>query len=512
MSWIAVARKDFRDTVQSRALWVLVAVFVALSVVSTYAYVEVPEMFGSPGGATFGGLIFFTLGISALFVPLAAIVVGYKSLAGERELGSIKLLLSLPTTRANVFAGKVLGRAAVLAVGLGVGLVAGLGFGAAMLGEASSYWCSGRSSCSASATPASTRLTSDRPTSSPRNAASGRSGDVRGGRSRESIVPGRVTFPGAERCIGRHRRRSGSSAPLSVHISPGIDKIFMIVLKTTITRALFGSDMANQPLKKSRRDVLKKTGLVATVAGTQMAIATASSDDDELHLATRPFVELKLEYRGATEHANAVGCGGLKYLTGDGLATLLNYSAWDGEPGDVVVGYDGNLQDPSFLQRGVTMKYLTAEGRFQGYGTRSFRLADSYEAEMPSVSARGDDVRVGFATESAVLGTSEQAELSLGTERVSVVPSADETREVEVRDRETGERTTKQRSVRPDPVEVTVEPVVTARAHGRTKFFGAEDRTVVPSDSDHVLAKHVRSEVGGAGDELVVATEAGENR
>jgi len=135
VTWFTVAKKDFRDAVQSRALWALVAVFVVFSLVSTYAYVQVPEMFGSPGGATFGGLLFFTLGITGLFVPLAAIVVCYKSLAGERELGSIKLLLSLPTTRGQAFAGKVVGRAAVLVFGLGVGLVVGLGFGSALLGE-----------------------------------------------------------------------------------------------------------------------------------------------------------------------------------------------------------------------------------------------------------------------------------------------------------------------------------------------------------------------------------------
>ncbi len=135
MTTLAVAKKDFRDAVQSRALWALVTVFVLLSVVSSYAYVEVPEMFGSPGGATFPGLIFFTVGLIGLFVPLAAIVVCYKSVAGERELGSIKLLLSLPTDRLNVFAGKVVGRAAVLAFGLGIGLTVGLGFGSALLGE-----------------------------------------------------------------------------------------------------------------------------------------------------------------------------------------------------------------------------------------------------------------------------------------------------------------------------------------------------------------------------------------
>jgi len=135
MTWATVAKKDFRDAVQSRALWALVGVFVVLSVISTYAYVEAPALLGSATEATFGGLIFFTIGLTGLFVPLSAIVVCYKSLAGERELGSIKLLLSLPTTRGQVFVGKIVGRAAVLAFGLGVGLVVGLGVGAALLGD-----------------------------------------------------------------------------------------------------------------------------------------------------------------------------------------------------------------------------------------------------------------------------------------------------------------------------------------------------------------------------------------
>ncbi|MDS0301003.1 ABC transporter permease [Halogeometricum sp. S1BR25-6] len=137
MTWLVIAKKDFRDAVQSRALWALVAVFVLLSLVSTYAYVQVPEMLGESTGATFAGLIFFTVGLTGLFVPLAAIVVCYKSLAGERELGSIKLLLSLPTNRLNVFTGKVAGRAGVLVFGLGIGLLVGLGFGSVLLGALS---------------------------------------------------------------------------------------------------------------------------------------------------------------------------------------------------------------------------------------------------------------------------------------------------------------------------------------------------------------------------------------
>ncbi len=132
---LAVAKKDFKDAVQSRALWSLVSIFVLLLLATTYAYVELPEMFGPTDQATFGGLLFFTVGITGLFIPLAAIIVCFKSLAGERELGSIKILLSLPVTRSDILFGKLLGRAAVLTTGLAVGLVLGLGFGAVLLGS-----------------------------------------------------------------------------------------------------------------------------------------------------------------------------------------------------------------------------------------------------------------------------------------------------------------------------------------------------------------------------------------
>lgn len=134
MSSVTVARKDFRDAIQSRALWALIVTFGVLSSITTYGYTEAPGLFGSESEPTFGGLVFFLLTFTSLFVPVAAIVVGYKAIAGERELGSIKLLLSQPTTRREVFVGKVVGRALVLGVGLAVGLLVGLLVGALLIG------------------------------------------------------------------------------------------------------------------------------------------------------------------------------------------------------------------------------------------------------------------------------------------------------------------------------------------------------------------------------------------
>lgn len=135
MSWAAVARKDFYDAVQSRSIWALSGFFILLAIGLTYAYAEVPLLSGEQG--TIGGLTFFLAGIVGTFVAVTAVVLCYRSIAGEDELGSMKLLLSLPHSRSDVLLGKVLGRTGVLTLPLGIGLGVGLAMGILMLGRGS---------------------------------------------------------------------------------------------------------------------------------------------------------------------------------------------------------------------------------------------------------------------------------------------------------------------------------------------------------------------------------------
>jgi ABC-2 type transport system permease protein len=133
MSWVAVARKDFRDALRSRALWGLSAVFLLLVGVFAVAYATVDEVSGGDPSAL--GLIFFVASAIGTFVSLAAIVVCYRAIAGERESGSMKLMLALPHTRRDVVVGKLVGRTAVLAVPIVVALLVGSVLGTALLGE-----------------------------------------------------------------------------------------------------------------------------------------------------------------------------------------------------------------------------------------------------------------------------------------------------------------------------------------------------------------------------------------
>ncbi len=123
MSWAVVARKDFNDARRSRSLWGLSVAFLLLAVLFAALYAYVPEVSADAEASSLGLLAFLSAPV-AIFVAVAALVTAYKSVAGETESGSGKLLLSLPHSRGDVVLGKVLGRALVLAVPVVVGLVA----------------------------------------------------------------------------------------------------------------------------------------------------------------------------------------------------------------------------------------------------------------------------------------------------------------------------------------------------------------------------------------------------
>ena len=122
MSLPAIAEKDFQDTVRSRGMLILVALFSLL--VAVFAIVVRPTGEGGEQFATEVLLQFFVGPLLVtILVPLVGVVVGYNAVSGERESGSLKLLLSLPHSRADVVFGKVLGRGAALSFAVFAGFL-----------------------------------------------------------------------------------------------------------------------------------------------------------------------------------------------------------------------------------------------------------------------------------------------------------------------------------------------------------------------------------------------------
>ena len=121
MSLEAISRKDFEDAVRSRWLLALSALFVLL--VAVAVYLIRPQAGQTVPSNEVLNYVLVKDGLVTTLIPLIALVVSYSAVVGERESGSLKLLLSLPHSRADVVFGKVLGRSAAISVPVLVGFL-----------------------------------------------------------------------------------------------------------------------------------------------------------------------------------------------------------------------------------------------------------------------------------------------------------------------------------------------------------------------------------------------------
>lgn len=117
-----IAAKEFRDRIRNRWVLAVALVFTVFALVIAY--------FGSAehGAVGFRGIEVTIASLVSLVIyllPLIALMLGYDAIVGERERGSLDLLLSLPITRLELLAGKYLGLAAALTTSTlaGFGLV-----------------------------------------------------------------------------------------------------------------------------------------------------------------------------------------------------------------------------------------------------------------------------------------------------------------------------------------------------------------------------------------------------
>ena len=119
---LTVAAKEFRDRMRNRWVLAVALVFTVFSLVIAY--------FGGAqqGQVGFRSIEFTIASLVSLviyLIPLIALLLGFDAIVGERERGSLDLLLALPITRLELLLGKYLGLALALSLStvVGFGLV-----------------------------------------------------------------------------------------------------------------------------------------------------------------------------------------------------------------------------------------------------------------------------------------------------------------------------------------------------------------------------------------------------
>jgi len=119
---VTIASKEFWDRIRNR--WVLVTAIVFAAFGLAIAYFGAAQQ----GGVGFMGIevtIASLVSLVIYLVPLIALILGFDAIVGERERGSLDLLLSMPITRFELLLVKFTGLSAALAFSTlaGFGLV-----------------------------------------------------------------------------------------------------------------------------------------------------------------------------------------------------------------------------------------------------------------------------------------------------------------------------------------------------------------------------------------------------
>ncbi|MFC7234688.1 ABC transporter permease [Halosegnis marinus] len=119
MPWRPIARRELSDLLAGRTTKAGLAVVALVFVGGGYAA-------GTPGSnatvATYANLLG---GVVPFVVGALGLLLGYRSVVGDRAAGRLALVLALPHSRADVLAGKLLARGGVAVGTLAVGILVG---------------------------------------------------------------------------------------------------------------------------------------------------------------------------------------------------------------------------------------------------------------------------------------------------------------------------------------------------------------------------------------------------
>jgi Cu-processing system permease protein len=120
-----IAGKELQDRIRNRWVLAVAAIFTAFAL--AIAYFGAAQQ-GALGLRSVDVTIASLVSLVIYLVPLIALMLGYDAIVGEREKGSLALLLSMPITRVELLLGKYLGLAGALVCStlIGFGIVGAL--------------------------------------------------------------------------------------------------------------------------------------------------------------------------------------------------------------------------------------------------------------------------------------------------------------------------------------------------------------------------------------------------
>lgn len=118
-----IACKEFRDGFRNRWMLATSGIFAVLALGIAYFGAVTA---GHVGFTSLDATVASLTTLAAFVIPLISLLIGYDTVVGERDSGTLSLLLSYPLSRMEVIGGKFLGHSAVLAVAIVVGFGAAL--------------------------------------------------------------------------------------------------------------------------------------------------------------------------------------------------------------------------------------------------------------------------------------------------------------------------------------------------------------------------------------------------
>ena len=117
MSILYIAKKEIMDNIRNKWFIVITGIFATIAIISSFIGTIGPSGQWMDFKNTITLLMFFV----QFIVPIIGLMLGYASITGETERGTMSALLSYPVTRLEIIIGKFIGLGLIIALSIFIG-------------------------------------------------------------------------------------------------------------------------------------------------------------------------------------------------------------------------------------------------------------------------------------------------------------------------------------------------------------------------------------------------------